>query len=323
MKYIEIDIELSKEGIEPVITGLLELGITDTVVQDPSDIDMLMDKENDYEWDYVDEKVLELKNEKPKVTVYFEGVDEGLSMVPKIEAKLAQIKALCSEGVFGDADLGELKVSYQVLDDEDWKDNWKEYFKPAKISEKIVVKPTWYDYERKADEEVIEIDPGMAFGTGTHETTSLCVKMLEKYLKQGHKVLDVGCGSGILAIASAKLGASDVLGIEIDPVAVEIAKENVELNQVGETVKVIEGDLTKGVDYVADVVVANLMADLVMMLSKDAKRHLKKGGVYISSGILNEKVEKVSAAIADCGFEIVEVQEDGMWSAIVACSKQQ
>lgn len=318
MKYVEIDIDLTQEGIEPVITELLELGITDTVVQDPSDVDLLLNKENDYEWDYVDEGVLELKNEKPKVTIYFEGVDEGLAMVPKIEAKMKELLALENEGAFGAAKLGALSVSYKILDDEDWKDNWKEYFKPAKISDNIVVKPTWYDYEKLADEIVVEIDPGMAFGTGTHETTSLCVKMLEKYMKKGDEVLDVGTGSGILAIVSAKLGAGDVLGIEIDPVAVEIAKENVQLNNAQNVVKVIEGDLTKGVDYVADIVVANLMADLVMMLSKDAKRHLKEGGIYISSGILNEKVEQVSAVIKECGFEIVEVKADGMWSVIVA-----
>ena len=322
MKYVEIDIELSQAGIEPVVSELIELGITDTVVQDPADVDLLLNKENDYEWDYLDDQVLELKNEEPKVTIYFEGVDEGLAMVPKIKGKMDELKAFEKDGAFGEAELGKLEVSYQILNDEDWKDNWKEYFKPTKISEKIVVKPTWYDYEKKAGDIVVEIDPGMAFGTGTHETTSLCVKMLEKYMAPGDEVLDVGTGSGILAIVAAKLGAGDVLGIEIDPVAVDIAKENVKLNGADDVTNIIEGDLTKGIDYVADVVVANLMADLVMMLSKDAKRHMKEGGIYISSGILNEKVEEVSSVITKCGFEIVETIANGMWSVIVACSKQ-
>ncbi len=319
MKYVQIDIDLNRQGIEPVLSGLIELGITDTVVQDPSDVDQLINKENDYDWDYIDDSVLELKNEKPKVTIYFEGVDAGLGQLGPIKKMLEKLKALEKEGQLGkDVDLGSLEVTHQILDDEDWKDNWKEYFKPTKISGKVVVKPTWQEYEPKEDELLLEIDPGMAFGTGTHETTSLCVKMMEKYMKAEDKVLDVGCGSGILSIVGALLGSKDILGVEIDPIAVDVAKENVKLNHVDQVVKIQEGDLTKGLDYCADLVVANLMADLVMMLSKDVANHMVKGGIYISSGILVEKIEAVSKVIEESGFEIVEVVTDGMWSAIVA-----
>ena len=269
------------------------------VISDPRDVDDLLNKEKDYEWDYIDDNVLRLKEEEPKITIYFEGVDEGMSQLSKVK------KAM--EGY---------DVEYEILDDEDWKDNWKQYFKPSQISESIVVKPTWQDYEAKDGELVVEIDPGMAFGTGTHETTSLCVKMMEKYMKKGDKVLDVGTGSGILSIVAAKLGSEDIMGIEIDPVACEVARENVHLNGV-DFVKIKEGDLTKGLDYRANLVVANLMADLVMMLSKDVSKHMEDGGIYISSGILNEKVEAVSKVIKECGFEILEVKEDGMWSVIV------
>lgn len=319
MKYVQIDIDLNRQGIEPVLSGLIELGITDTVVQDPSDVDQLINKENDYDWDYIDDSVLELKNEKPKVTIYFEGVDAGLGQLGPIKKMLEKLKALEKEGQLGkDVDLGSLEVTHQILDDEDWKDNWKEYFKPTKISGKVVVKPTWQEYEPKEDELLLEIDPGMAFGTGTHETTSLCVKMMEKYMQAEDKVLDVGCGSGILSIVGALLGSKDILGVEIDPIAVDVAKENVKLNHVDQVVKIQEGDLTKGLDYCADLVVANLMADLVMMLSKDVANHMVKGGIYISSGILVEKIEAVSKVIEESGFEIVEVVTDGMWSAIVA-----
>ena len=308
MKYTQIDIDLTHEAIEPALSKLLEIGITDTVVQDPLDIDDLINKKNQYDWDYIDDSVLDMKNQSPKVTIYLEGVDEGLSKVAEIKQAMAQLKV----------ELGSLEVTYQILDDADWKDNWKEYFKPSKISEKIVVKPTWYDYELQPGELLVEIDPGMAFGTGTHETTSLCVKMMEKYMKPSDKVLDVGCGSGILSIVGALLGSRDILGVEIDPVAVEVAKENVELNGVSDIVKIQEGDLTKGLDYKADLVVANLMADLVMLLSKDVMKHMTPGGIYISSGILNEKVAAVSEVIEEAGFEIVEVRADGMWSVIVA-----
>ncbi|MBQ9708236.1 MAG: 50S ribosomal protein L11 methyltransferase, partial [Firmicutes bacterium] len=218
-----------------------------------------------------------------------------------------------------------------------WKDKWKEYFHPTKITDRLVVKPSWEDYSPAAGDLVIEIDPGMAFGTGTHETTSLCMKLLEKYMGAsaadkdkksedvkgsaegwGLKVLDVGCGSGILSIAAARLGAGDVLGVEIDEDAVLVARENVELNGCSEGVKVIQGDLTKGIDYKADIIVANLMADLVMMLAGSAKAHLAPGGIFISSGILTDKEEIVSSAIVEAGFEIVEVAEDGEWCAIAA-----
>ena len=165
---------------------------------------------------------------------------------------------------------------------------------------------------------IIEIDPGMAFGTGTHETTSLCIKMLEKYQKKDDDVVDVGCGSGILSIAAALLGAKDVLGVDVDPIAVEVADENIVLNKVDKAARAQYGDLTKGIDYKADVVVANLMADLVMMLAEDVAKHMKEDAYFISSGILVEKEEIVSEHLIKLGFTIVEVVRDGGWCAIVA-----
>jgi len=161
----------------------------------------------------------------------------------------------------------------------------------------------------------------MAFGTGTHETTMLCIRMIEKYMHGGYKVLDVGSGSGILSIAAAKLGASDVLGIDIDEDAVRVSNENYELNKVSDRAKAIVGDLTAGVDYKANIVVANLLADIVMRLSKDAKRHLGEKGIFITSGILTEKSEAVEKCMIECGFEIVEKAILGEWCSIVAMNK--
>lgn len=319
MKYIQADIHVNREGIEPVVTALLEIGITDTVIEDPADIADLLEKKNDYDWDYIDESVLELENEEPKVTVFVEESDEGRAKLEEIKAAVAELKSRQEAGEFGEgADLGKLTVTASVEDDSRWKDNWKEYFKPAKVGRTIVVKPTWEEYEAKEGEKIIEIDPGMAFGTGTHETTSLCIRLMEDYVKPGMKILDVGCGSGILSIAGALLGASEVLGVEIDPVAVEIAQENIELNHIGNVAKAQYGDLTKGIDFKADVIVANLMADLVMMLSADVAKHLLPGGIYISSGILTEKEVLVADTMRSLGFKIMEVKEDGMWCAIVA-----
>ena len=324
MKYIQADIHVNREGIEPVLTALLNVDITDTVVEDPADIADLLDKDQDWEWDYVDDSVLEMQNAEPKVTVYLEDDEEGRCKLAALQGAIEELKAEAEAGAYGeDVDLGPLTVDVYVEDDSEWKDNWKEFFKPKKVGKRIVVKPTWYDYEKEEGDLVIEIDPGMAFGTGTHETTSLCLRLMEDYMEDGDKVLDVGCGSGILAIAGALLGSPEVLGVEIDPVAVEIAQENLELNGVTSVARAQYGDLTRGIDFKAEIVVANLMADLVMMLSADVAKHILPGGKYISSGILVEKRDQVAAVIRDCGFDIVEIREDGMWCAIVATPKEQ
>ena len=323
MKYIQADIHVNREGIEPVLTALMNVDIMDTVVEDPADIADLLDKDQDWEWDYVDDSVIEMQNAEPKVTVYMEDDEEGRRRLAALQGAIETLKAEAAAGAYGEnVDLGPLTVDVYVEDDSEWKDNWKEFFKPKKVGKRIVVKPTWYDYEKEEGDLVIEIDPGMAFGTGTHETTSLCLRLMEDYMQDGDKVLDVGCGSGILAIAGALLGSPEVLGVEIDPVAVEIAQENLELNGVTGVARAQYGDLTKGIDFKAEIVVANLMADLVMMLSADVAKHILPGGKYISSGILVEKRDQVAAVIRDCGFDIVEIREDGMWCAIVATPKE-
>ncbi len=299
MKYTEVKIYTSQEGIDPLTCVLMDMGIAGFAIEDARDYQDLMNKKNDYDWDYIDDSLMELEHVRTSVTFYLEESETNRSLLEQLREKY--------------------ELVWRPVDDSEWKDNWKEYFKPTKITDKIVIKPTWEAYENKENELVIEIDPGMAFGTGTHPTTSLCVKLLEKYIEPGKDaVLDVGCGSGILSIASALLGAKDVLAVDIDPIAVEVSKENVNLNHLFEKISVIEGDLTKGLQFRADVVAANLMADLVMMLSKDVAAHLKGKSIYISSGILIEKQAEVVAAIEACGFHILDIMEEGEWCAIAA-----
>ena len=193
MKYIQIDIKTGRAGIEPLLAALMEVGITDTVVEDPADIDDLLNKKNEYDWDYVDESVLELRDRQPQVTVYMNDDEDGRAAAENLRHAVDGLKSAAAAGIFGEgADLGPLTVEVSIEDDSQWKDNWKEYFKPKKVGRRIVVKPTWYDYEAGRDDLVIELDPGMAFGTGTHETTTLCLQLMEDYLKPGDKVLDVG-----------------------------------------------------------------------------------------------------------------------------------
>ena len=333
MRYIQIKIHASRQGIEAVTPILFSYGVTGYSVDDPADFEGILNKKEEYEWDYVDQGLLDAHMGKsagrePVLTAWLEDNDENRKTVQSIKIDILKLKAEEQYHTFGaDADFGRLYVETETVDDEAWKDKWKENFKPSKITDRIVVKPTWEPYDAKAGELVLEIDPGTAFGTGTHETTSLCMKLLEKYAADGEaavgvpdcqRVMDVGCGSGILSVAAALLGCRYVLGTEIDSEAVHIARENVELNGVSENVRVIEADLLNGVNYKADIIVANLMHDLVIRLAPDAFAHLDAGGIFISSGILVEKRDQVAAAVEAAGFEILEIPEDGEWCAIAA-----
>ena len=322
MKYIEFRVRASRQGVEQLTALFMARGIDSICVDDPADIQDILDKKNEYDWDYINDDLKQDLEKEPTVSVYFEDTPENREKIQELKIAVMMLKSKELEGVFGwDVDFGRLYAEAVPVDDEDWKDKWKENFKPTKITEKLVVKPTWEEYQAADGEVVLQIDPGMAFGTGTHETTSLCLKLMEKYLgehPEEKKILDVGCGSGILSICGALLGSREILGIEIDEDAVRVAHENVEENHVEDAVKVMQGDLTKGVDFKADVIVANLMADLVMLLSEDARKHLTEDGIFISSGILVEKEEMVSAAIREAGFRIVEIAEDGEWCAIAA-----
>ena len=322
MRYIQFKIHASRQGVEQVTALLMANGIYEVSVDDPADMEEILDKKNQYDWDYIDDSLKEDLEREPVVSAYFEDTPENAEKIQHLKLEIMKLKSRELEGVYGwDVDFGRLYAEEVSVDDRDWKDRWKEFFKPVGITDKLVVKPTWEAYTPAAGEKVLELDPGMAFGTGTHETTALCMKLMEKYLGSDcgdKKVLDVGCGSGILSIGAALLGCRQVLAVEIDEDAVQVVRENVAANGVENVVTVQKGDLTEGLDYRADVIAANLMADLVVRLASHAGKHLKAGGVFISSGILTEKRDQTAAAIEKAGFEILEIPEDGMWCAIAA-----
>jgi ribosomal protein L11 methyltransferase len=225
---------------------------------------------------------------KPAVTGYLPADDQLESRRHYLEQRLARLA-----GEHGFA----YSIHYQAIDEEDWAESWKAFFWPQKITPRLVVKPTWRDYQPEPGQQVIEIDPGMAFGTGTHPTTALCVQLLEKYLQAGQSVLDVGTGSGILLIAAAKLGASQLTGIDLDPMAVTVARQNLVQNR-------IESNCFE-------------LAEVVIDLLDDVCQVIKPGGVFICSGIIEAYRSGVGAKMASRGFDIIDVQQDGDWVALV------
>ncbi|MBP3896178.1 MAG: 50S ribosomal protein L11 methyltransferase [Mogibacterium sp.] len=320
MRYLELKIKMNKEVLGAVSEALAASGFDEMIISDPADYLEIEEHPEWYKYDYINEELAEKTAEGPEITLYFSD-DEG----GRREAERA--KSIASEAG------ADCRIS-ETADDSEWLYKWQEHFKPTKVGERIVVKPSWEEYDAAEGELVIEMDPGMAFGSGLHETTTLCIRALEKILRCAQddrssaqddryllRVLDVGCGTGILSIAAAMLGADECLGIDIDADAVRVAKENIERNGLTGRIQAVEGDLMEGVDFEPDIIVANLMADLVERLSPAAADHLKPGGIYISSGILDVKCERVAAAVRDAGFEIKEVSTDGEWRAITAIRK--
>ena len=223
------------------------------------------------------------------------------------------------EEVFSDREDIVYTIDFYEYDEEDYQNSWKKYLFTEKVSERFVVKPTWRKYEPKEDELIIELDPGRAFGTGSHPTTSLCLKLMEENIKEGDSVIDVGTGSGILMIAADRLGASEVYGTDIDELAVESAKENLELNGISEDrAKVYLGNLVSVVNGKKfDVVVANILADVLLILLNDISKVVKKDGLVIFSGIIDEKCELLKREVEALGMEILEVKADKEWRAML------
>ncbi|WP_337101581.1 50S ribosomal protein L11 methyltransferase [Paenibacillus sp. YIM B09110] len=272
-------------------------------------------------------------------------IPEGLAVIKgyfaegtNVEELIAAIKPRVEQLREFDIDPGNVEYTSADVDDDDWATAWKQYFKPLRISDKLTIKPTWEDYEAGPDERIIELDPGMAFGTGTHPTTALCLQTLESVVRGGEEMIDVGTGSGILAIGACRLGVKSVLALDLDPIAVSSATENVRLNDLSEQVEVRLSDLlgvlredqadSAGVEHglrvtvPVDLVVANILAEIILLFIDDVYKALKPGGTYIASGIWKNKETDVEDGLIRSGFEIVEKRRDEDWIAFVARKPQ-
>lgn len=247
-----------------------------------------------------------------KVTAYFPLNDD---IGPLIDRIRSSVHGLSEFGL----DIGKAKVIIERVHDEDWANQWRENYKPLRITPNMVIKPSWKQLASRDGDIVIEMDPGMAFGSGAHFTTKSCLILLEKYMTRGHSVLDVGTGSGVLAIAAAKLGAREVVALDVDSVAVQVATENIQTNNVGNTVQVIYGspiDIELG-KY--DVIVTNIIAEVIVELFPCLCRHLEKGGIFIGAGIIPERLGKVMKVLEKQGMILKETYTDGQWISLVCC----
>lgn len=315
MKWIRFTLDTHTEAVDILSYKLDEIGVEGIEIEDNMPL-----SEEDKKKMFVDILPDPVDNDgSAKVHFYMEPENcNPEKIMMQVQDIFQEIKDFC--------EIGKGTISLSETEDKDWINNWKTFFKPFRAAENIVIKPTWEDYESENDSDIlIEIDPGIAFGTGSHETTKLCIQALEKYVKKGDSVLDVGCGSGILSIAALKLGAQHATAIDIDEVAVKVAAENMAVNQIPPSQYTLyDGDLITnhymkvraGLNH--DIVIANILADVIVPLTGIIRPHLKKGGLYITSGIINTKEDEVRKALETNGFEILAVEHMKEWCCFIA-----
>lgn len=324
MKWHELTIATTEEAIEMISNFLHEMGAGGVAIEESG----TLNKQRDTSYGQWYELPL---NDIPEGCAVIKGYFPEETDMERIAGQLRpSIEQLREFNI----DPGHYEISVKTVDEEDWANAWKQYFKPIRVTERLTIKPTWETYAPEKDEIVIELDPGMAFGTGTHPTTSLCLKTIESVIRGGEQVIDVGTGSGILAIGAALLGADRVLALDLDPVAVSSAKENIRLNGLEDKIDVRRSDLlgvlrgeTAGdedgrrplrLSLPVDVIVANILAEIILLFIDDVYDALKPGGIYIASGIYKNKESDVAAGLAAAGFEIVDRRRDEDWIAFVA-----
>ncbi len=319
MNWIKVTIYTSHDGIEPVSGRLYRLGITGLEIEDAEEFDDFLEESKAY-WDYVDDELVEKMHGETKVKAYISDDIAGHELLLGIKSTLAELKQLDTEGAFG-----RLELETDGMTEQDWANNWRKYFHPMEIGEKIMIKPEWEELTEPTDRIVFNIEPGMSFGTGSHYTTQLCLETLEKSIKRGDKMLDLGCGSGILSIIALMLGADESVAVDVDPNAVDTAYQNAERNGIDKLrYTVISGDVVKdsGVKDVIsrnkyNVVCANIVADVIIGLAPVVRQYMADGAVFITSGIIEDRVDDVTAALTENGFVITEINRRKDWASVV------
>lgn len=305
MDWMQISVRTSHQAMDLVASIFDDLGANGVAMDDPAIV-------NDYikanEWDYSD---IPLKKDTDAVTVNA-WLPKDFLLDERLKILRARLDKL-SETI----DTAPCEINMESVKEEDWANNWKKYFHTAKAGEKIVVKPSWEDYEKKDGEIVIELDPGCAFGTGTHPTTSMCIKFMEKYLKASMRLFDVGTGSGILAVCAAKLGLKDIQAADYDNVAVKVAQKNIEENNVTDKIECFQSNILHDFKGKADFICANIIADIIIRLFVQLPKRLNKNGILLASGIIDGRLEDIKKAAKKQHLKIIDMKREGGWAALL------
>ena len=308
MNWLEVSVNTHSESVEVVSSILIELGSKGVSIEDPQDYYQLTDEQLD--WLKVQQKDL-YETDTVIVKGYFQPSQWSKDSDVLLHEKLEEIK------VYG-LQTGPLSIQVKEVGEEDWANAWKQYYFPVRVTRFLTVVPSWVDYEKEQDDELlIELDPGLAFGTGTHPTTQLSLTALEQTIRGNESVLDVGTGSGVLSIASKLLGASKVTAFDIDEMATRVAKENIALNPTIGEIEVYENNLLVGVDQKSDLIVANILAEILLQMPEDAYRNLNDDGRLILSGIIESKANEVMEAYEKAGFTLVERMIMREWNCFI------
>jgi ribosomal protein L11 methyltransferase len=320
VEWIEVKISTTAEGIEPLTGVLYDMGISGIIISDKDDFAEFLENNRKY-WDYVDEELEKLKEADSSITFYLSDDAVGAETLALVKSAMTGLKKTDSEGEYG-----KLDVIVANVKDEDWSENWKKYFHPLPLGERVLIVPEWEqeNLENPENRVVFTINPGMSFGTGSHESTQMCIEEIEKVVKNGDRILDLGCGSGILSVIALLLGADSAVAVDIDDKAVEVAFANLKLNKLDEgRMKGYAGDITSdedlrgkiGGDY--EIVVANIVSDVIIAIAPYIRGFMKEGATFICSGIINERQSEVKSALETAGLEVVDVRVRNEWSAII------
>lgn len=317
MEWTEVNIYTTTPAIDLLCSKLEDIGIKGFAIRDAEDFNEFLENKNG-QWDYIDDDLMGLSHCETCITVYLPDNNQGKDMLLAIRSMLAELKANDTDNSYG-----RLVAELSSIREEDWANNWKKYFKPIEIGEKLIIKPSWENCSNDDNRKILEIDPASSFGTGQHHTTRLCLELLEKSLNQGDRVLDMGCGSGILSIGAMLLGAENAVAVDIEENASVTAMENALKNNIPKEKYttyfgniLTDSKLADKIDSKYDIIVANIVADVLIAMKDYFVRYIKNNGILIVSGIITERMDEVINAISSVGFEMLEVNTKEGWAAV-------